>query len=137
MEVSPYLNFDGQCAEAFRFYEKTLGGTIVMMQTFGDSPAKDQVPPDWRDKIVHVRLDLGGHTIMGSDAPPPNYSAPQGVFISVNVQLADAKRVFDALSAGGKVTMPFGATFWSPGFGMAFDRFGVPWMVNAEPAPAA
>ena len=56
MELSPYLNFNGQCAAAFKFYEQCLGGKIVMMQTHGESPMKDQVPPDWRDKVIHARL---------------------------------------------------------------------------------
>jgi len=133
MEISPYLNFNGQCATAFKFYEQVLGGRIEMMQTHGDSPMKDRVPPDWQDKVLHARLNVDGKVIMGCDAPPSHYSAPQGTYVSVS--LPDAKRgerIFSQLSENGKVTMPFQKTFWSPGFGMAVDRFGVPWMVNCE-----
>ena len=130
MEISPYLNFDGRCAEAFRFYERVLGGTIEMMQTHGESPARDQVPADWHDKVIHVRMKAGNFTVMGCDAPPGYYSRPQGQFVSVAVGPEDAERIFTALSEGGTITMPFEKTFWSPGFGMAIDRYGTPWMVN-------
>jgi PhnB protein len=133
MEISPYLVFDGNCAEAFTFYAKVLGGTIVMKQTFGESPAKDHVPPAWADKVIHVRMTVGGEVLMGSDAPPPQFAQPQGMSVSITAATpADAERIFTALADNGKVTMPFGKTFWSPGFGMAVDRFGTPWMVNSE-----
>ena len=133
MELSPYLNFNGQCAAAFRFYEQCLGGKIVMMQTHGETPAKDHVPPDWHDKVIHARLVVGDKVLMGSDAPPARYAAPRGMNVSISVASpADAKRVFNALAENGRVTMPFDQTFWSPGFGMVVDRFGIPWMVNTE-----
>jgi PhnB protein len=133
MELSPYLNFNGNCAEAFRLYERVLGGKIETISTFGDSPAKDHVPADWHDKVIHVRMAVGASVLMGSDAPPPNYAAPQGTSVSIGVQdPAEGERIFRALSEGGKVTMPFEKTFWSPGFGMLVDRFGTHWMVNAE-----
>ena len=135
MELSPYLNFNGDCAAAFRFYERCFGGTIVMMQTHGESPMKDQVPPDWRDRVIHARLVVGGQALMGSDAPPDHYERPQGTHVSISVASADAERIFRALAEGGTVSMPFQRTFWSPGFGMVVDRFGTPWMVNSEPQP--
>jgi PhnB protein len=135
MEITPYLNFNGNCADAFRFYEKCLGGKIEMMQTHGDTPMKDQVPAEWRDKVIHVRLLVGNQALMGSDAPPEHFQPAQGTYVSISVASFDAaKRIFGELSAGGKVTMPFDKTFWSPGFGMTVDRFGIPWMVNCEPA---
>ena len=134
MEISPYLNFNGNCAAAFRFYEQCLGGKIVTMQTHGESPMKDQVPADWHDKVIHVRLVVGDNVLMGSDAPPAYYAAPQGLSVSLTVKEADAHRIFTALAEGGKVTMPFEKTFWSAGFGMCVDRFGTPWMVNSEHA---
>jgi PhnB protein len=135
MELSPYLNFNGRCAEAFKFYEKVLGGKIVMMQTHGESPMKDQTPPDWRDKILHVRLVVGNWALMGSDAPPEHYAAPQGIHVSISLASpADGERIFKSLADNGKVTMPYQKTFWSPGFGMSVDRFGIPWIVNVEPA---
>lgn len=137
MEIAPYLLFNGNCAEAFRFYERCLGGRIVFMQTHGETPAKDHVPAAWHDKVIHVRLEALGQALMGSDAPPEHYEAAKGFSVSVTVASADeASRIFNELSAGGKVTMPFGKTFWSPGFGMAVDRFGTPWMVNTQGSPA-
>jgi PhnB protein len=132
MEISTYLTFDGQCAEAFKFYEKTLGGRIVTMQTFGETPARDHVSADWHGKVIHTRLEVEGYAIMGSDAPPPQFSAAQGTHVSVSVPQREAQRIFDALAQGGRVTMPYGETFWSPGFGMVVDQFGTPWMINAE-----
>ncbi len=104
-----------------------------MMQTHGESPAKDHVSADWQDKIIHVRLEVGDQVLMGSGAPPQHYAAPQGMHVSIGVKnAADAERVFKALADRGKITMAFGKTFWSPGFGMAVDRFGTPWIVNTE-----
>ena len=131
MEVSPYLNFNGQCAEAFRFYEKTLGGKIEMMQTFGETPAKDHVPADWQGKVLHARFIVDGHALMGSDVPPGQFAPSQGMTVALVLPtVADGERIFAALSEGGKVRMPFQKTFWSPGFGDVVDRFGTPWMVN-------
>lgn len=135
MEITPYLNFNGNCAAAFKFYEKVLGGKIVMMQTHGESPMKEHVPADWRDKVIHARLVVDDKVLMGSDAPPDHYAAPQGLYVSVSVPSpADAERIFKALAENGKITMPFEKTFWSAGFGMLVDRFGTPWMVNCEQA---
>ena len=135
MDVTPYLTFNGSCAAAFKFYEQTFRGKISFCQTFGDSPAKDSVPADWRDKVVHVRLEVGNKALMGSDAPGPHYQAPQGMSVAVNVPtFPEARRIFEALADDGSVTMPFAQTFWSPGFGMLVDRFGTPWMIGCEQA---
>ena len=135
MEVAPYLNFDGHCAEAFKFYEKTLKGKIVMLSTHGETPMKDQVPPDWQDKVIHARMELGNFVLMGCDAPASHYVKPQGTHVSVSVSsAAEGERIFNALAEGGSVTMPYAKTFWAAGFGMLTDRFGVPWMVNGETA---
>jgi PhnB protein len=133
MEISPYLNFNGQCAAAFKFYEQCLGGKIVMMQTHGESPMKEHVPADWHDKVLHARLVVGNQVLMGSDAPPEHYSPPRGTHVSVSVPSpSDAERIFKALAEQGQISMPFEKTFWSSGFGMLVDRFGTPWMVNCE-----
>jgi PhnB protein len=135
MELSPYLSFNGDCAAAFRFYEQVLGGKIIMMQTHGESPMKEQVSPEWRDKVIHARLVVDGKVLMGSDFPPSDYAPPHGIQVSVNVTSpVEGERIFKALAEGGTVNLPFQKTFWSPGFGMAVDRFGTPWMVNTEPA---
>lgn len=132
MKVSPYLNFGGDCAAAFTFYEQCLGGRITFKQTFAESPMKDQVPADWQDKLMHVTLAVGDNVIMGSDAPFPDYTAPHGMQLSIAVPVAEGERIFNALAENGTVNQPFQKTFWSPGFGMVVDRFGIPWMVNCE-----
>jgi PhnB protein len=133
MRIDTYLFFDGQCAEAFRFYERVLGGRIEFMQTTGESPMADQTPPDQHDTILHVHLTVGDQVLMGSDAPPPHFEKPQGFSVSVNVEEpAEAERIFDALAEGGQVRMPMEKTFWAARFGMCVDRFGTPWMVGCD-----
>jgi PhnB protein len=133
MQISPYLLFNGNCAEAFKFYEGCLGGKIEGMMTHGQSPMNDNVAPDWRDKIIHARMNVGDQALMGSDVPPQHYSRPQGYSVSIGIRdLSEAERIFKNLSEGANVTMPFQKTFWSAGFGMLTDRFGTPWMVNCE-----
>jgi PhnB protein len=133
MEISPYLSFNGQCEEAFRFYEKVLNGTLGEISTYGDSPIKDQMPPDWHAKVMHVALTVNGAVLMGSDAPPTQFSQPQGISVSLSKMSVEAgARTFQALAEGGTITMPFEKTFWASGFGMLVDRYGIPWMVNCD-----
>ena len=132
-QINPYLFFNGNCTEAMRFYESVLGGKLELM-TSGQSPAAAHTPPGSADLILHGRLALdGGAVLMASDwmADVP-YPGIHGVSVSLMVPVvAEAQRVFDGLSAGGQVTMPFGKTFWAEAFGMLVDRFGTQWMVNA------
>lgn len=131
MQIAPYLMFNGQCREAFDVYARLLGGRITFSQTHGESPAKDKVDAGWQDKIMHITLEAGACTLMGSDAPPPHYQKPAGLSVSLGVDThAEGERIFTALADGGHVGMPFGKTFWSSGFGMVTDRFGIPWMIN-------
>jgi PhnB protein len=133
MQLNPYLSFDGQCAEAFKFYETVLGGQIVAMLSFADTPMAEQMPPNARGKIAHARLMLDDKALMGSDAPPGRYQPMQGFSVTVSVDdPAEADRIFDALLAGGSATMPIQETFWAHRFGMLVDRFGTPWMINCE-----
>lgn len=135
MQANPYLFFDGQCKEAFEFYANLLGGKIDAMLTHEGTPAANHVPAEWRSKIIHARLALGNQMLMGSDAPPEHQQKPQGFSVNINVENPDeAERIFNALKENGKVTMPFGETFWAVRFGMLVDRFGIPWMVNCEKA---
>lgn len=134
VEIAPYLNFNGDCAEAFRTYAEVLGGHIDTMMTHADMPANQQAPPEWRDKVLHARLSARGQVLIGSDVPPQYYHPPVGMAVSLTLSGAgEAQRVFDALARGGTVGMPFGPTFWSPGFGMVTDRFGITWLVMAMP----
>ncbi len=137
MELTTYLHFNGNCEEAFKFYEKCLGGKILMMMTHAEAPPEMQGSPAWRSKIMHARMSIGNQMLMGSDAPPDRYLKPQGFSVSAGVTGAEeAERVYKALSEGGQVQMPLAETFWAIRFGMFVDKFGVPWMVNAEKTPA-
>jgi PhnB protein len=133
MQIIPHLNFNGQCREAFETYEKVLGGKIIYMGTWAEMPGADQFPPEMHKLIMHTTIQIGDQMIMGADSPPDRYEKPQGLWVSLNIKEAgDAERIFNELSDGGNVVMPFQQTFWSPGFGMFTDRFGTPWMVNTE-----
>jgi PhnB protein len=131
MQSNIYLNFNGECEAAFKFYEQCLGGKIVAMMTYADSPMGKQTPLEQRDKIMHINLTVGDIVLMGSDAPPDYFEKPQG--FNVNLQFDDvveAERIFHALAENGTVKMPFQESFWAKRFGMAIDRFGTPWMIN-------
>ena len=133
MQLNPYLLFNGDCAEAFKFYEQTLGGGIETISKFAGSPAAEHVPPNWGDKVLHASMVIGDQHLMGSDAPPGQYQKPEGISVSISLNdPAKGEQIFNALAQGGKTTMPFQKTFWASGFGMCTDRFGIPWMVNCE-----
>lgn len=133
MKFSPYLNFDGKCAEAFAFYEQLFDGKITFIQTFGDSPMKDSVSADWHGAVMHATLEIGDQTLSGSDAPEPMYHTPQGFMVSISLSDVDkAEHIFKELKKGGSEQMAMQETFWAKRFGMCTDRFGTPWMVNCE-----
>ena len=93
MQLDTYLTFNGQCEAAFKFYEKCLGGNIEAMMSHGESPMAKQVSPEWRNKIIHARMTVGSTVLMGSDAPPDHYQAPQGFSLSVGVKdVAEGER---------------------------------------------
>lgn len=132
MQLGPHLHFDGQCERAFRLYEQVLGGKIITMLTHEASPIAGQVPPEWRGKILHATLKVGGQTLMGADAPPDRYQRPQGFAVTIGIENpAEAERIFRALSENGTIQMPLQETFWATRFGMLVDRYGIPWMINS------
>src|SRR6185437_7635031 len=138
MPLNPYLLFNGQCEAAFKFYERCFSGKIEAMMRHAGTPAEQGVPPEWRDKILHARISLGGGVLMGSDAPPEHYEKPQGFSVAVEVKTpAEAERLFEALSEHGSVRMPLQQTFVAARFGMLVDQFGIPWMINCEQPGAA
>ncbi|MDO5623946.1 MAG: VOC family protein [Pseudomonadota bacterium] len=144
MSFAPYLNFDGHCTEAFDFYKDLFKGEIVHRSTFGEMPPHAKMPPlppEAKDRVMHVHLQVGPQALVGSDTLPGadacagGYAKPQGIWVSIGVaDMAEGQRVFNALAQGGQVAMPFEKTFWSAGFGMVTDRFGTPWMVNVATA---
>jgi PhnB protein len=134
-QLNPYLSFDGNCADAMRFYERVLGGKIEGMMTAGQSPMADQIPPGNADRIMHCALALEGGVLMGADAmncgDGQPYQGMKGFSLTLSYkEAAEARAVFDQLADGGKVTMPLQKTFWAESFGMLTDRFGTPWTIN-------
>jgi PhnB protein len=133
-KLDAYLIFDGNCADAMRFYESTLGGKLQMM-THAEAPlAGKGASAANADRIMHARLSFDGGTLMASDSMTGQpYGGMKGFSLSlIYPTVAEAKRVFDALSQDGQVTMPLDKTFWAEAFGMLVDRFGTPWMVNGN-----
>ncbi len=129
--LDPYLFFEGDCAEAMRFYGEVLGGKPELMREDQAPGAKPPVPGK-KPLILHARLPVQGGTLLASDwmADRP-YEPKQGFYVSLScASVAEARRVFDAFAEGGKVNLAFDKTFWSEGFGMVVDRFGTPWMVS-------
>ncbi len=138
MRLNPYLRFDGQCADAFGFYQRVLGGRMEMMMRYGESPTAAETPPDARDRIMHCSLAVAGVSLMGADGPPGRCApAADGATVVLGVDTTEeAERVFAALSDGGAVRMPLQQTFWALRFGVVVDRFGTSWMINCEQPPS-
>ena len=133
MQINAYLTFNGNCEEAFAFYQKSLEGKILSMFTYGSTPMAESTPSDWLAKIVHARMEVGGNLLMGSDATPDRYAPPKGMQLNIGVtDTSEAERLFHILAEGGQILMPIAKTFWAERFGMLVDRFGIPWMVNCE-----
>lgn len=133
MAFHPYLFFSGNCREAFTRYQEVFGGDLVLLP-MSDMPSEEAPPADQADLIMHAALTFGDNILMASDDPTGDGGPVKGMSVNYTVaDTAEAQRVFDALADGGEVTMPMAETFWSPRFGMCVDRFGTPWMVNAEP----
>jgi PhnB protein len=136
MQVQPYLNFNGRCEEALQFYSKHLGAKIEMMMRFKEMPGPQQpgmtAPPD---KILHAAFRVGDAQLLASDSHCTGKPAFEGIALALTARDdAEAKRLFGALSDGGKVQQPLIPTFFSSSFGMVDDRFGVSWMVMAQKA---
>ena len=127
MSLNPYLYFDGQCEEAFKFYQKCLGGKITFMMSWEDSPMAGQTPPGWAMKILHAALASDDGLLEGCDAMPGEYKKPQSFCVMLKPKdAAEAERIFRALAEG------MSQTFWALRFGMVVDRFGMPWLINCE-----
>lgn len=138
MNTNVHLGFQGNCREAFAFYEKVFGTKILMTMTYGQAPpGQNPGGEESKDMVMHTALPVGNITLMGADAPKGHGKPMQGFQICVDSKdEAEMRRVFAALSEGGSVYMPLGPTFWSPLFGMLTDQFGVGWMVSVTQAQA-
>jgi PhnB protein len=139
MQLHTYLNYGGNCEEAFRFYEQHLEGQITMLMRHGEQPTPSEAPPDWKGKVLHARMNLGGTELLGADIP--GYQPMRSAYLSLALDSdAEADRIYGLLSEGGQVFMPMQETFFASRFAMLRDRFGTSWMLlhpKAQRAPAA
>jgi PhnB protein len=133
MKLLTYLNYGGNCREAFRFYEEHLDGKITMMMTDGEQPNPNEAPPGWKDKILHARMNIGETELLGSDVPAERFQPMRSVYLSLILDSVDgAERVYALLSDGGQIYMPIAETFFALRFAMLRDRFGTSWMILHE-----
>ncbi|MGA2248940.1 VOC family protein [Terracidiphilus sp.] len=138
MKLHPYLNYGGNCAEAFRFYEKHLGGKINFMMTFAQMPDPKQIPPGLENGVLHVSMHLGETVIMASDVQSERFQPIRSAYLSLSVDSDDeAERIYKLLEEGGEVFMPIQETFFATRFASLRDKFGTSWMiVHNRPMPA-
>ena len=132
MELAPYLFFYGRCEEALEFYKKAIGGDYSVNRMEG-SPMESSVPPDWKNKIMHSTFNGPGFSFMASDGRPGKRVEEDQGNIALSLEMeseADGRRVFAALSEGGKVVMEISDAFWGGKFGMLTDKFGTEWMIS-------
>ena len=136
-QLNAYLSFDGNCAEAMKFYARVLGAKVEALITYGQVAAEMPTPAGHADRIMHAYLVHPDFALMAGDTPPGvPYQGINGVMLALTYPTAaESQRVFAALADGGKVTMPLGETFWADSFGMVTDHFGTPWGVNGGSKP--
>ncbi len=133
MKLHTYLNYGGNCEQAFHYYEQNLGGKIMMMMTYADQPDPKNIPPDWQKKILFARMTLGETDLMASDVPPDRFEPMRSVYLSLGVtSTPEAERIFALLADSGKVFMPMQETFYAFRFAMLRDKFGTSWMIIHE-----
>lgn len=131
MKLNTYVNYKGNCREAFEFYEKHLGGKITMFSTFNDMPDKNNIPAKWEDKILHAQIEVGDGTLMGADIP--GAEPMRSAYITLSVPDEDeTERIYKLLSNGGQIFMKMEKTFFASRFAMLRDKFGTSWMLLCE-----
>jgi len=133
MHLHTYLNYGGNCAEAFKFYEQNLGGKITMMMRHGEAPDQSQVRPEWKHAVLHARITIGDAEISAADVPPDRFQPMRSAYLSLSVDtIQDAERNYALLSDGGQIFMPMEETFFAVRFAMLRDKFGTSWMLLHE-----
>jgi PhnB protein len=131
MRMNTYVNFRGNCAEAFRYYERHLGAKAGMMMTHAQSPDQSRVGPKWKDAVLHARIVIGDNELMAADIP--DAEPMRSAYLTLRMDSSsEAERVFSALSDGGRVLMQMEETFFAFRFGQVQDRFGLNWMILHE-----
>jgi PhnB protein len=133
MKLYTYLNFGGNCEQAFHFYEQHLGGKVTVMLTHAQQPNADDVPADWRNAILHARITIGETELLGADVPPERFQPMRSAYLSLLLDSSqEAERVYALLSENGEIFMPLAETFFAFRFAMLRDRFGFSWMILHE-----
>lgn len=128
MKLEIYVNYPGHCAEAFRFYEQHLGGKITMMMTHGQQSGASNVAENWKNAILHARMEIGDTALLGADIP--NAEPMRSAYLTLQLETAEeAERIYAALSEGGEIFMKMEETFYASRFAMLRDRFGTSWML--------
>jgi PhnB protein len=133
MKLLTYLNYGGNCEQAFRFYEQHLGGKITMMMRRGELPDPQDVPPEMKNTILHARMNIGETELLGADVPPERFQPMRSAYLSLSLDSTeDAERIYHLLSDGGQIFMPMEETFFAFRFAMLRDKFGTSWMIIHE-----
>jgi PhnB protein len=131
MQLHTYLNFGGNCEQAFQFYQEHLGGNITMLMRHGEAPpGTTPMPADWKNKVLHARMTLGGTDLLAADVPPDRFQPMRSAYLTLTLTTAaEADRVHALLAEGGQIFMPLAETFFAERFSMLRDRFGTSWMI--------
>lgn len=135
MKLYTYLNYGGNCREAFEFYVEHLGGKITMITSHADQPEADKVRPEWKNKVLHARMDIGDTVLLGADIPPERFQPMRSAYLTLMLDSSEeAERVYALLVEGGEIFMPMEETFYAHRFAMLRDKFGTSWMLLNEKA---
>ena len=127
IKLEIYVNYPGTCEEAFRFYEQHLGGKIIMTMKHGDQPG-GTAQGNWKDKVLHSRLQIGGTALLGADIP--NAEPMRSAYLTLQLEtVEETERIYALLAAGGEIFMKMEETFYAERFAMLRDRFGTSWML--------
>lgn len=138
MQLNTYLNYGGNCEQAFRFYEEHLGGKVTMLMRHGEQPNASNVAPEWKNAVLHARMTLGGTELFGADMPPDRFQPMRSAYLSLSVDsVEEAERVYALLTDGGQIFMKMEETFFASRFAMLRDRFGTSWMILGPRPDAA
>jgi PhnB protein len=138
MQLNTYLNYGGNCEQAFRFYEEHLGGKVTMLMRHGEQPKATNVAADWKNAVLHGRMTLGGTELFGADIPPDRFQPMRSAYLSLSVDsVEEAERVYALLTDGGQIFMKMEETFFASRFAMLRDRFGTSWMILGPRPDAA
>ena len=133
MKLYTYLNFGGNCRQAFEFYVEHLGGKITEITTHGELPGATNVPPDLKNAVAHARMELGETMLLGADIPPDRFQPMRSAYLTLMVNSVDeAERIYALLKDGGQIFMAMEETFFARRFAMLRDRFGTSWMLLHE-----